>query len=312
MITEFFITPGEQRKRLDQFLVHREPEISRSSLQRLIELGRIRVNEKIAKPSQKIKAGDHITMDVPQPGQLEINGSPVPLEILYEDETLIVTNKPAGIVVHPTSGNWTGTLLNSLLAHFENTQQSHLNPGMVHRLDKDTSGIMVVAKNPEAHRALAFQFEHHTITRTYEALTWGAPPDDDGVITLAIGRDITNPKKHSGHTDMAHHAITNYHVSHRYGDIASHLILHPQTGRTHQLRVHLASLNVPILGDRVYGGDQVASTEMPGIPRLMLHAQTLGFQHPTSGIFQEYTISCPPDMQTVRQTLHDRTNSSLN
>ncbi|MGB0911699.1 MAG: RluA family pseudouridine synthase [Nitrospirales bacterium] len=311
MITEFFITPGEQRKRLDQFLVHREPEISRSSLQRLIELGRIRVNAKIAKSSQKIKAGDHITMDIPQPGQLEINGSPIPLEILHEDESLLVINKPAGIVVHPTSGNWTGTLLNSLLAHFQDTQQTHLTPSFVHRLDKDTSGILVVAKNREAHRALASQFEQHTITRTYEALTWGAPQDDEGMITLAIGRDINNPKIHSCHTDMAHHAITKYHVSHRYAQIASHLILSPQTGRTHQLRVHLASLNVPILGDTVYGGDKVACIETTDIPRHMLHAQTLGFQHPTSGVFQEYTITCPPDMQTVRQKLHDRTMSSL-
>ncbi len=312
MITEFFITPGEKRKRLDQFLVHREPEISRSSLQRLIELGRIRVNARIAKASQKIKAGDHITMDVPQPGRLEINGTSISLEVLHEDETLIVINKPSGIVVHPTSGNWSGTLLNSLLAHFHDTQQKPLHPGIVHRLDKDTSGVIVVAKDRETHRSLATQFEHHTITRTYEALTWGNPEYDDGTITLAIGRDRKNPKFHSAYTDTPHDAITNYHVSHRYGNIASHLILSPETGRTHQLRVHLASINLPIVGDVVYGRHTNACVGGITIPRLMLHARTLGFQHPRSGLFQEYTINCPQDMQTLGQVLHDKTTSQLN
>ena len=312
MITEFLITAGEKRKRLDQFLVHREPEISRSSLQRLIALGRIRVNRQIVKPSQRIKPGDSITMDVPQAGILEINGTQIPLDVLYEDEVLIVLNKPARIVVHPTSGNWSGTLFNSLLAHFQNTQQKHSSPGIVHRLDKDTSGVMVMAKNREAHRILATQFEQHTITRFYEALTWGVPKHDQGVMKLAIGRDIQDPKKHSTQTNIPHVAITEYQIVNRYGAIGSQVILHPHTGRTHQLRVHLAAFGVPILGDKLYGGEKVCRFEKNQfeISRVMLHARTLGFQHPLSGVYQEFTIDCPPDMQTVRQQLQERANSS--
>ena len=309
LITEFLITAGEKRKRLDQFLVHREPEISRSSLKRLIALGRIRVNSKVSKPSHMVKPGDSITMDVPQPELLEVNGKRQPVEIFFEDETLLVLNKPAGIVVHPTSGYWSGTLTSGLLSHFQQTTKGQpsirgkVQPGFVHRLDKDTSGVMVVAKTDSAHRSLATQFQQHTITRTYEALTLGLPEKDSGEIHIAIGRDRKDSKKHSPSTKHPLDAITEYLVTHRYGTIASHIILHPRTGRTHQLRVHLTSLGVPILGDVVYGGQNVTCVAGIPIPRVMLHARTLGFQHPTSGIFQEYTVALPLDMQTVRQEL---------
>ncbi len=309
MITEFIITAGEKRKRLDTFLLHREPEISRSSLQRLIELGRIQVNAQTVKPSKKIKPGDHVTMDVPQPGIVEIKGAQHPLDILHEDEILLVINKPAGIVVHPTSGNWSGTLLNGLLAHFQETSQTQdlphekVRPGLVHRLDKHTSGVMVIAKNHSTHRALSDQFEQHTITRTYEALTWGIPKHHDGIVNLAIGRDIQEPKKHSTHTTQLRRATTEYHVIHRYGTLASHIILHPLTGRTHQLRVHLTSLDTPILGDTLYGGEKVCQIEEITIPRIMLHARVLGFQHPASRMYQEYIAECPTDMQIVRNQL---------
>ena len=309
MITEFLITAREKRKRLDQFLVHREPEISRSSLQRLIELGRIRVNDQVVKSSQKVKPGDSITMDVPQPGHLEVNGKSRHLDILFEDTVLLVLNKPAGIVVHPTSGNWSGTLVNGLLAHFQQTSKGQpsihgkVHPGLVHRLDKQTSGIMVVAKTDLAHRALASQFEQHTITRAYEALTWGVPDKDSGVINLAIGRDNKNHKKHSPFTQRPLDAITEYQVIKRYGTLASHTALRPRTGRTHQLRVHLTSLGLPILGDQVYGGKKVACVDDIAIPRIMLHARTLGFRHPETGVFQEYTVSSPLDMQNVLQKL---------
>ncbi|MCA1958449.1 MAG: RluA family pseudouridine synthase [Nitrospira sp.] len=309
MITEFVITPGEQPKRLDVFLVNRERAVSRSALQRLIELGRIRVNDAAVKPSHKIKPGDTITMDIPKPEPLELKGEAIPLEVLYEDEAVLVLNKPAGIVVHPAPGNWTGTLVNALLHHFDvsggtlSTVGGKERPGLVHRLDKETSGIMVVAKTDHAHRHLATQFQRHTITRVYEALVWGAPKKTRGVITLAIGRDVKERKKISSRTSRPKESITEYRVERRYGNLAAHLLLYPQTGRTHQLRVHLQSLGHPILGDQTYGGAKVKMIGPLAVPRVMLHARTLGFHHPLTGDFREFTREYPADMEAIAEEL---------
>jgi 23S rRNA pseudouridine1911/1915/1917 synthase len=309
MITEFVVTAGETRKRLDQFLVHHERDMSRSGLQRLIGLGRIRVNARVVKPSQKIKPGDRITMDTPKPGPLLVNGEAVPLEILHEDKALLVLNKPAGIVVHPASGNWSGTLVNALLAHFQADEDSErskdgtVQPGLVHRLDKHTSGVMVIAKTEHAHRALAAQFEKHSITRMYEALLWGVPREERGVIELAIGRDRVEGKIVSSNTVRPQRAVTEYRVAQKLGDLASHVVLSPRTGRTHQLRAHLASLGCPILGDEPYGTQKVCRVKEIDIPRVMLHARTLGFQHPLSGEYQEYSSEFPSDMQNVLDAL---------
>ncbi|MBM4128322.1 MAG: RluA family pseudouridine synthase [Nitrospira sp.] len=309
MITEFVITSGEQPKRLDVFLVNRERDISRSALQRLIELGRIRVNEEVVKPSQKIRPGDKITMDVPKPEPLALKGEAIPLEVLFEDDYLLVLNKPAGIVVHPAPGNWTGTLVNALLHHFQtsggtvSTIGGKERPGLVHRLDKDTSGVMVIAKTDQAHRHLAAQFKQHTITRVYEALVLGVPKKGRGVIELAIGRDSKERKKFSARTSRPKASVTEYHVDHRYGKTAAHVLLYPRTGRTHQLRVHLTSLGHPILGDQTYGGRKVCVVEQIEIPRVMLHARTLGFQHPVTSEAQEFTTLCPSDMEMVSRTL---------
>ena len=315
MITEFVVTSGEQPKRLDVFLVNRERDLSRSALQRLIELGRIRINDEVVKPSQKIKPGDKITVDVPKPEPLDLKGEAIPLEILFEDDHLLVLNKPAGIVVHPAPGNWSGTLVNALLHHFEtsggtiSTVGGKERPGLVHRLDKETSGLMVVAKSDQAHRHLAGQFKHHTITRVYEALIWGVPKKSHGLIELAIGRDSKARKKFSARTARPKESVTEYHVDRRFGKTAAHVLLYPRTGRTHQLRVHLASLGHPILGDPTYGGRKVSVVEEVEIPRVMLHARTLGFCHPVTGEVQEYSRAFPPDMDQVIQAL-DRAISS--
>ena len=309
MITEFVITAGEQPKRLDVFLVNRERDISRSALQRLIELGRIRINDQVVKPSQKIKPGDRITMDVPKPEPLELKGEAIPLDILFEDEHLLVLNKPAGIVVHPAPGNWTGTLVNALLHHFQtsggtiSTIGGKERPGLVHRLDKETSGVMVIAKTDRAHRHLAAQFKQHSITRVYEAVIFGVPKKGHGMIELAIGRDTKERKKFSSRTSKPKESVTEYQVDRRFGKRAAHVSLHPRTGRTHQLRVHLKALGHPILGDPTYGGRKVCDIEGIDIPRVMLHARTLGFQHPQSGAFQEYTRPAPPDMHEVMVAL---------
>lgn len=309
MITEFVITAGEQPKRLDVFLVNRERDISRSALQRLIELGRIRINDQAVKPSQKIKPGDKITMDVPKPEPLELKGEAIPLEMLFEDDQLLVLNKPPGIVVHPAPGNWTGTLVNALLHHFQtsggtvSTIGGKERPGLVHRLDKETSGVMVIAKTDQAHRHLSAQFKHHTITRMYEALVWGVPKKGRGLIDLAIGRDTKERKKFSARTARPRESVTEYVVDRRFGKTAAHVLLYPKTGRTHQLRVHLASLGHPILGDPTYGGRKVSTVKGLEIPRVMLHARTLGFQHPTTGEYQEFVRPSPPDMIKIMQEL---------
>jgi 23S rRNA pseudouridine1911/1915/1917 synthase len=309
MVTEFVVTAGELPKRLDVFLVNREPKLSRSALQRLIGQGRVRINGQVVKPSQKIRAGDTIAFDIPKAEPLEIKGESIPLEVLYEDDVLLLLNKPAGLVVHPAPGHWAGTLVNALLHHFQtsggtvSTIGGKERPGLVHRLDKDTSGVMVIAKTDECHRALSAQFKQHTITRVYEALISGVPKKGHGLIELAIGRDKKERKKFSAQTARPKESVTEYKVDHRFGKVAAHVLLYPRTGRTHQLRVHLASLGHPILGDQTYGGRKVCTVEGVEIPRVMLHARTLGFRHPVTGESQEYTKPFPSDMEQVVQTL---------
>lgn len=315
MQTEFVVTSGESPKRVDIFLVNREPKISRSAIQRLIEQGRVKINGQIVKPSQKIKPGDIIAFDIPKAEPLELRGESIPLGILHEDDALLVLNKPADLVVHPAPGHWSGTLVNALLHHFEmsgstvSTIGGKERPGLVHRLDKDTSGVMVIAKTDEAHRGLAVQFKHHTITRVYEALIWGMPRKGHGVIELAIGRDTKERKKFSTRTARPKESVTEYKVDKRYGKLAAHVLLYPRTGRTHQLRVHLNSLGHPILGDQTYGGKKVGSVAGIEIPRVMLHARTLGFRHPITGAFGEYTMPSPPDMAQVQQALQLHTEN---
>ncbi|HYM38182.1 MAG TPA: RluA family pseudouridine synthase [Nitrospiraceae bacterium] len=305
MITEFVITEGEKPKRLDVFLANRERDLSRSAVQRLIEKGRVQLNGEAARASQKIKPGDRITFDVPKAEPLELNGEPIPLDILYEDKALLVLNKPAGLVVHPAPGHWTGTLVNALLYHFEtsggtaSTIGGKERPGLVHRLDKETSGIMVIAKTDQAHRALAAQFKQHTIARAYEALVWGVPKKGHGLIELAIGRDTKERKKFSARTARPRPSATEYEVVERFGKIAARVDLFPKTGRTHQLRVHMTALGHPMLGDPTYGGRKVQALEALDIPRVMLHAKTLGFQHPATGKPMEFTSPVPPDMASV-------------
>lgn len=315
MITEFTITEGEKPKRLDVFLANRERDLSRSAIQRLIESGRVRLNGKPAKASHKIKPGDRITMDLPPAEPLEIKGEPIPLDILYEDDAVLVLNKPAGLVVHPAPGHRSGTLVNALLYHFEtsggtvSTIGGAERPGLVHRLDKETSGLMVIAKTDQAHRALAAQFKHHTIRRTYEALVWGVPRKSRGRIELAIGRDTKNRKKFSPRTTRPKPSVTEYAVLERFGRIASRVELYPKTGRTHQLRVHMAALGHPLLGDPTYGGRKVQVLDTLSVPRVMLHAKTLGFSHPVTGQPMVFSSPPPPDMASVLSALRTIANT---
>lgn len=306
---ELIVTAGEAPKRLDVFLTNRQPDLSRSAIQRFIEKHRILVNGLPVKPSQKIKPGDRITMDTPKAEPLTLLGEPIPLDILHEDEALVVLNKPVGLVVHPAPGHWSGTLVNALLHHFArpggslSTVGGKERPGLVHRLDKETSGVMVIAKTDQAHRSLAGQFKHHTITRAYEALAWGAIKKSAGVVELAIGRDTKERKKFSANSSNPKASATDYRVLHRLGKLATRVELRPRTGRTHQIRVHLTSLGHPLLGDPTYGGRKVKEVAGVAVPRVMLHARTLGFTHPTSGAYREFSARAPEDFETVFEAL---------
>ena len=312
MITEFVVAEGERTKRLDAFLVSHERKVSRTGLQRLITAGRIRVNADVVKSSRKIKPGDRITIDQPEPGPLLVDNEPVPLEILYEDLDLLVVHKPAGVVVHPTSGHWNGTLLNGLLHHLHLHKRGHLlnnangRLGLVHRLDKETSGVMVVAKTDGAHRSLCSQFEEHTIVRTYEALVYGKMARAQGTIHLPIGRDVMDGKKVSCDTSKPQAATTEYQVLQHFGTIASRVELTPLTGRQHQLRVHMASLGCPILGDSFYGRREAGPIQGITIARMMLHARMLKFRHPISQRREEFSIPCPPEMAAVVESLESK------
>jgi 23S rRNA pseudouridine1911/1915/1917 synthase len=307
--TEFIVTAGESPKRLDHFLANREPYYSRTALQRLIEDGHITVDEQMVKPSHKVKPGERILLVVPRPEPLDIQPEPIPLHILHEDEVLLVLNKPAGLVVHPAPGHWTGTMVNALLHHMQ-SGEGHLSsiggrerPGLVHRLDKETTGVLVVAKTDHAHQHLSAQFKSHTISRLYEAFVWRSPKTREGRIELAIGRDTKDRKTFSARTTRPKESLTTYKILERFGNVATHVALTPGTGRTHQLRVHLKAIDCPILGDQTYGGKKVMEIGGIDIPRVMLHAKVLGFVHPLTERSMMFSAPLPEDMEAVRQEL---------
>lgn len=309
--TELIVTQGESPKRLDHFLVNREPYLSRTVLQRLILGGHITVGGRAVRPSHKIKPGDCIVLTVPRPEPIEIKPEAISLDILYEDESILVLNKRAGLVVHPAPGHWSGTLVNALLYHLKEGSGSLSSiggkerPGLVHRLDKDTTGVMVVAKNDQAHAALAGQFKRHSITRMYEAVVWGKPTRRHGIIELAIGRDTKERKKFSTRTARPKESATVYEVVEPFGKTAARVNLFPKTGRTHQLRVHLSAIGCPIVGDPVYGGKRPSSIGEMTIPRVMLHAKVLGFVHPVSQKEIQFSAPLPSDMEEVVKGLRE-------
>jgi 23S rRNA pseudouridine1911/1915/1917 synthase len=307
-MTEWVVTPKDARLRLDLYLLKKSPSLSRSRVQSLIQDGRITVNGRKVKPSYRVHLDDKVCIDLPPPVPLEIKPEAIPLEIVYEDAHLLVVNKPAGMVVHPAPGNFAGTLVHALLHHCRDLTGigGKERPGLVHRLDKETSGLLVVAKTESAHKALSAQFKAHTVTRCYLALVHGIPKASRGTIELAIGRDLRDRKKISPRTTRPRRAITRYEILDRYGEFGL-LAVRPQTGRTHQIRVHLSHLGHPVVGDKVYGSKKKTDSEDElCIHRQMLHAQQLGFDHPVTGQRMEYSASLPLDMETVVSRLKNR------
>jgi len=294
--------------RLDLFISRQLEGETRTAVQRLIESGNVLVDGKAARPSLKLKGGEQVTVEIPEPVEAEPQPEAIPLEVLYEDGDLIVINKPAGMVVHPGPGNSSGTLVNALLAHCTDLSGigGELRPGIVHRLDKGTSGILVAAKSDRAHQGLCAQFHVHSVKRIYQALVFGTPQTDSGKIEGTIGRHPTERLRQSGKAKNGKHAVTRWRVKERYGRI-SLMELRLETGRTHQIRVHMTESGFPLLGDPLYpDGGRVNNLADPRLKKMItalgrqaLHARTLGFIHPVTEEYLEFTVQMPADMQAL-------------
>ena len=286
-------------RRLDALLAQLEPALSRAQAQRLIERGLVTVEGRASKPSHRVREGERIEARVPAPESAELEPEAIPLRVVYEDADLIVIDKPAGLVVHPAPGHAHGTLVHALLHHCPDLAGvgGVARPGIVHRLDKGTSGLLVAAKHDLAHRSLAAQFKAHSIDREYRALVRGAPRADEGCVRAPIGRHPVDRKRFSTRARIGRAAVTHWSVERRLG---AHTLLRVrlETGRTHQIRVHLASVGLPIAGDPVYGASRRGNTP-PGLERPALHAALLGFDHPRSGERMRFESPLPEDLERV-------------
>ena len=277
--------------RIDKYLTWQYPEYSRSYLQKLIRADQVHVNGVSVKANYKVKETDEVDIDIPNPLPLEIEAQNIPLDILYEDMDLLVVNKPKGMVVHPAAGCYEGTLVNALLYHCPDTLSGIngvLRPGIVHRIDKNTTGSLLVCKNDEAHRFLADQLANHSIRRRYRAIVHGRLPDTEGTINAPIGRDKKDRKKMAVTSD-GKYAITHYKVIAAWKNY-SYIECRLETGRTHQIRVHMKHIGHPLLGDDVYGP---AKCPVSGLQGQTLHAMILGFIHPRNGEYMEFTAPLP-------------------
>jgi 23S rRNA pseudouridine1911/1915/1917 synthase len=301
----FTVDKSQSGQRLDIYLAQVEPTISRSHVKNIIEEGDVLVNGKEPKVSQKLKEGDIIILTQNPPVEAAAVAQEIPLNIVYEDEAIIVINKPAGMVVHPAPGNPDKTLVNALLYHCHDLSGigGVLRPGIVHRLDKDTSGLIVAAKSDDAHRQLSAQFEKHDVHKKYVALVWGDVKGNSGEIVLPIGRHTNNRKKMSTKSKHGKGALTLWKVRERYG-LATLLEVEIKTGRTHQIRVHLSDRGYPVVGDAVYGNsakintvkDPLLKAKIKEFNRQALHAAQLSFIHPQKGERVVFTADMPQDM----------------
>lgn len=340
---EYAVPTGyRENERLDVYLTGMMQNATRSKVQRGIREGHVIVNgDAVTKPAATVQAGDHIVCTVMKPPPVEVRPEPIPLDIVYEDDHLIVVNKPAGMVVHPAYGHRTGTLVHGLLYHvgadalggdiddedLDEIDLSTVNarprglddpvvrPGIVHRLDKDTSGLLVVAKHDAAHSILAKQFQERTTRRRYEAVVWGVPDDDKGAVETWLGRDPRDRKRMAAvPEDRGKWARTHWRVVEPFGT-TSLLEFRLETGRTHQIRVHAAHINHPVFSDAVYGGDRMRYGRVTGsrrafirnqfdiCPRQALHAATLGFRHPETGDEMDFSAELPDDMAALVDNL---------
>ena len=315
---DIVVPAGKKRERLDLFLTHHVENATRTKVQAAIRAGYVLVDGVAARSSHPVAPGEVIHVTLPRTPPPDVLPEPIPLEIVYEDDHLLVVNKPAGMVTHPAYGNYTGTLVNALLHHCASLSAVNdaTRPGIVHRLDKDTSGLMVVAKTDQAHAHLARQFAKRTIRREYQAIVWGALAGPTGVIEANLGRSKSDRKKmavvQEGKT-----AVTEYTVLERFPYL-SLVRLRLQTGRTHQIRVHLAHIQHPVFGDPTYNGRRIlygpgsarqkaeVQALLEILTRQALHARTIGFRHPATGADVMFESSLPEDMSRVLVLIRTR------
>ncbi len=310
------VDPKQELLRIDKFLMDRLPNVTRNRLQDAIKSGFVKVNEKNVKPNHRIHPSDVITIALPEPPRdTEVLPENIALDIVYEDEHVLVVNKPAGMVVHPAYQNWSGTLANALIWHFQNLPTMPDNdgrPGLVHRIDKDTSGLLVIAKTEQSMTSLAKQFFDHSIERTYHALVWGEPEPTKGTIDVNLGRSLKDRRVTAPFPEGDHGrtAITHYEVIKplRYVSLVK---CNLETGRTHQIRAHMKHLGHPLFNDATYGGDRVIKGTtftkykqfvdncFKMLPRQALHARSLGFVHPATGKQVYFERDLPEDMNSV-------------
>ncbi len=304
-------------ERLDCFLAESFPQLSRSQVKKLISNQQVLLEGRPAKASQKLKGGESIHVCLPEPEPIAALPEALPLKILYEDKDLIVVDKAAGMVVHPAAGHASGTLVNALLHHCDDLAGvgGELRPGIVHRIDKDTSGVLVVTKNDQSHQHLSTQFKAHSVKRRYLALICGQPKGLSGRIEQPIGRHNLQRKKMSSNTRQGRRAVTHWKLLKSYqADRLSLIECQLETGRTHQIRVHFSEMNLPLLGDPLYGGrnrvknmpDRQLQLLVKKLPGQALHAQLLGFVHPTAGEFMEFSSALPPEFAAIIDYLEQK------
>jgi len=297
------VTPEDSGVRADKLLSDKLEGFTRSYIKKIIDDGGLLLNGKPAKGSAKLKEGDELSVDIPQPSEPDILPEDIPLHIVYEDSHLLVVNKPQGMVVHPAPGNYTGTLVNALMHHCKGELSGIngvLRPGIVHRIDKNTSGLLMVAKTNAAHLSLAEQIKEHSFSRRYKTIAYGAFKEPEGTVNAPIGRNKKNREKMCVTSENSKEAITHYRLIEQFADCAFvECIL--ETGRTHQIRVHMSHIGHPVMGDDVYG---IKKEKFSGLKGQLLHAYLLGFVHPATGEYMEFTAPLPPHFEDVLRKLN--------
>ena len=304
MLEEYTVEESQSGMRLDKFLTEIYPDQTRSFLQKLVKSGEIKVNGKpVIKAGFVVEGGDQVSASIPTPQAVEIEAENIPLDILYEDADVLIVNKPKGMVVHPSAGHYSGTLVNAIMYHCADSLSGingEIRPGIVHRIDMDTTGALIICKNDAAHVDIAEQIKEHTVTRRYRGIVCGVVKEDEGTIVGAIGRHPTQRKKMAINEKNGKPAITHYKVLQRFAKY-TYMEFRLETGRTHQIRVHMASIGHPLLGDELYGNPK--NLAMKGLQGQTLHAMVIGFVHPTTHEYMEFEAPLPEYFQNLLQKL---------